>query len=271
MGFFHRLLAAVNLPHRDPGNDTRVWLRRNGLATLSLQQGFTKDDSGLDKPIGYPYGMIPRLVLIFLITEAVRTQKPQIELGSSMTDFLRAVGLRPNSRLAPSVRKQIIRLFAASIRITFVGKSSAMGASGMIADDFVLWWDKTEPSQSSLWRSFVILNGGFFKEVVKSPLPIDLGIVAGLRQSSLSLDLYLFLTCRVYTLRHPLRISMQDLEIQLGSNYKERGEFSRECSKALRRIKFFWPQLHYKRVRGGLELTPSSPSVPRLTPKSNSK
>ena len=67
--FLARQLVQTTLPHADPGN-VPVWSRSNGNLTLTIQQGY--DDDG--KPYGHPFGTIPRLLMYWMTTEAIRTK-----------------------------------------------------------------------------------------------------------------------------------------------------------------------------------------------------
>ena len=40
-----------------------------------------------------PYGNLPRLLMAWLSTEAVRTQSREISLGDSLAEFMRALGI----------------------------------------------------------------------------------------------------------------------------------------------------------------------------------
>ena len=62
-GFMARLLALCSLPRTNPGNRLR-YVRRNGPYKLGMTAGI---DSKL------PFGNLPRLILAWVCTEAVRT------------------------------------------------------------------------------------------------------------------------------------------------------------------------------------------------------
>ena len=99
--FMARQLVQCTLPHANPGN-VPVWVRTNGNFTLSLQQGYKAGNA-----IGYPYGSIPRLLLFWITTEALRNRarferaecdNPRhLELGKSLSAFMREIGLDPNT------------------------------------------------------------------------------------------------------------------------------------------------------------------------------
>ena len=47
------------------------------------------------------------------------------------------------------------------------------------------------------------LSESFFNEIIRHPVPIDMNTLAALKRSSLGLDLYLWLTYRIFTLTSP--------------------------------------------------------------------
>ena len=83
MGFMTRLLALCNLPRTNPG-DRLQYKRVNGPYKLVMI-------AGADNKL--PYGTIPRLLLAWVCTEAVRTQSRELILGSSLSEFMRKLDI----------------------------------------------------------------------------------------------------------------------------------------------------------------------------------
>ena len=178
----------TSLPSRDPGPNITAWVRRNGDAALVVTPGVRVLPDGTVQSRGFPWGTTPRLVLYYLATEAIRTKCPRIELGGSLTEFLRRVGLAQHSYQYRAVREQIGRLFSANIKYSFRGKDHLEIMSNCaVADDYVLWWDAAQADQHTLWRSYVILHGRFFREVLEHGFPLDLTAVRALHQCVLAL------------------------------------------------------------------------------------
>ena len=75
LGFMARMMALCSLPRTNPGNRIR-YTRQNGPYTLYMTAG------GGNK---LPFGNLPRLLLAWLSTEAVRTQSRVLILGSSLS------------------------------------------------------------------------------------------------------------------------------------------------------------------------------------------
>ena len=83
LGYMARLLALCSLPRTNPGNRLQ-YVRRNGPYTLAMTA------TGTAK---LPYGPLPRLLLAWVTTEAVRTQSPVLVLEDSLSAFMRKLGL----------------------------------------------------------------------------------------------------------------------------------------------------------------------------------
>jgi len=90
--FLARELILCTLPHNDPG-DVRSWSRTNGNLTLGIVAGV---NSKTGNGYGIPYGIIPRLILVWIVTEILRTKTRRLELGNRLADFLMKLGLDPS-------------------------------------------------------------------------------------------------------------------------------------------------------------------------------
>jgi hypothetical protein len=76
----------------------------------------------------FGYGSIPRLLLFWLTTEALRTGSPKLELGKTYGSFIRDLGLDPNTGGGKRsdghrVRIQTRRLFMS--RVSFIREQRA--------------------------------------------------------------------------------------------------------------------------------------------------
>ena len=95
LGFMARMMAICSLPRTNPGNRSK-YVRRNGPYTLVMIAG------GLHK---LPFGNLPRLILAWVCTEAVRTRSRVLILGPSLAKFMKTLGVYTTSgaRAHPSV------------------------------------------------------------------------------------------------------------------------------------------------------------------------
>ncbi len=104
IGFMARLLALCSLPRTNPGKRVQ-YMRVNGPYTLVMSC------TGRAR---LPYGILPRLVLAWVCSEAVRTQNRVLTLGASLSAFMRKVGIEnygggPRPVIASSSRARSAR------------------------------------------------------------------------------------------------------------------------------------------------------------------
>jgi hypothetical protein len=264
--FMARQLVQATLPHTNPGN-VPLWKRTNGNLTLAIQPGV---NIGTGKSYGYPYGIIPRLLLFWLTTEAVRTKSRRIELGHSLNKFMTDLGLNPATGGGPRsdarrLRGQMERLFRA--RISFEATLEREGRTGearrdmLVARQTMLWWDHKNPQQDALWGSWVELGEDFYEAVTAAPVPVDMRALNALKRSPLALDLYAWLTYeawRAHNANKPRFVSWELLHAQFGAEYAEVRNFRLKVKAAMVKIKQVYPGLVLGKKRGGIEVLPGS-------------
>lgn len=266
LAFMARLLVQATLPHSDPG-DVRGWGRSNGHTSLTISPGQYTDKNGELVNVGIPYGSLPRLVLAWLTTEAVRTKSRRIVLGESLSSFMRELGLVPTGGEAGTtarLREQMKRLFAARITASYADGDNYQQQVMDVATDVELWWEPKRADQAAMWESTVTLGERFYTFATSRPVPLDVRVLKALKKSPLGLDLYMFLTYRMSYLKKEIAIPWNALHEQLGAEYGDIKNFARRAKKELRKIKLCWPGLDVATPRGRLVLKPSQPHVPRL-------
>jgi len=94
LAFLHAVLAQCSFPYREPAAGARDYIRENGRLSLIVSSGHLFDQK-LKKAVlqGIPYGAKPRLLMIHLCTEAIKSQSPKIHIADSMSAFMRELGL----------------------------------------------------------------------------------------------------------------------------------------------------------------------------------
>jgi hypothetical protein len=63
LAYQHTVFCQTSLPYRDPGDDVRLWKRRQGVALLEVQAGRIFNPAIDDTvEVGLPWGTKPRLI-----------------------------------------------------------------------------------------------------------------------------------------------------------------------------------------------------------------
>ena len=155
LGFMARLLALCSLPRTNP-RDRQEYVRRNGPHVLILSAG------GWPKRL--PFGNLPRLLLAWACTEAVRTQSRELVLGRSLYEFMHKLGMMDRSGGAHGERtrlkNQMRRLFSCSVSLIYADEQREDQVHSFVADRVKYWWDVSRPDAPVLWDSTIQLVAG---------------------------------------------------------------------------------------------------------------
>lgn len=263
--FISREMVQATLPHRNPG-DVPAWSRVNGNYALTVQPGW---DSWKNKSFGYPYGTIPRLLIFWLTTEALRTDSRRLEIGGSLAEFMKKLGLdssRGGKRSdAKRLRDQMERLFRARISFEYRDEGHESWYDLQIAPKGMMWWHHNLAEQPTLWENWVELSEDFFKAVTAHPVPVDMNALQHLKGSALALDLYAWLTHEAFrssTRKKSRRVAWRSLHEQFGADYNDLRNFSRKAMEALGKIRVVFPGLEVETFKGGITIKPGQLAVP---------
>lgn len=257
LGYMARALVQATMPHsRVDGNEFK---RCNGAFKLTILA---------DSEVGLPYGSIPRLLIAWLTTEAVRTKEKEIILGQTLSKFMEQLDLIPTGGRWGSItrlREQMKKLFSSAISCTYDdGQNWAIKNVQPVAKAN-LWWDPKNPKQATLFQSTVVLGDEFFNEAINSPIPVDMRVLKALKRSPLALDIYCWLTYRYSYLRKNSEIPWAALQSQFGSDYAFNVQGIRNFKKAflreLRKVYMVYPQVKVDASQKNLILLPSKPHI----------
>ena len=261
--FMARSMVLATLPHSDPG-DVPAWGRKNGGYSLVIQPGYVIDENGNPKNLGIPFGIVPRLLLCWITTEAVRTKDREIVLGNSLTDFMRKIDMLPTGRKKGSItrlKKQSVKLFSSSISCIYDESNEFSKLSFPLTDKAHLWWDPKSADQFFSWNSTIVLGEEFFKGLITRPVPIDFRALKALKGSSLLIDIYTWLTYRLSYLLKPTIVPWESLASQFGSSYTRIEDFKANLKRCLKKVLLVYSNANIEPSKSGLLLKPSKTSV----------
>jgi hypothetical protein len=202
--FLHSALCAMSLPVRRPADETASIIRQDGQYTLAITPRPVLqriDRQQKMAVLGVPYGSLPRLILIHIMTEAVRTRSRHIVLGTSFTDWMRRLGMRTISYgprgSATLIKEQLDRLLACEWMIRWDNENSS-GDKEFAVKEVKLTSDYAgvNTKQGSFSRE-ILLTEGFFEHLREHAVPLDENAIRQLRDSATALDLYTWLAYRL--------------------------------------------------------------------------
>jgi len=267
IAFQHSVLCQTSLPYRN--TPLRRWEAQNGNVMLLVQAGEAYDrerQRWVELPL--PFGPKARLILMYLNSEAIRTQSPIIDVENSMTAFLRQLqGRDPNGDEIQKFKQQLSAL--AQAKISMAAADPAATAEGWTAHanlpivKFIDLWFTKDANQRVLWPGTLELTRDYFEDLSKHAVPLDQRAIAALSHSAMALDTYAWLAQRLWRVPagKPYRIAWARLHQQFGSGYKQIRQWRKVFLKTLKDVQTQYQDARFHSDRGGLILQQSPPPV----------
>jgi hypothetical protein len=124
IGITYTGFCLTGLPHKRLADD-QVWEKRGHRVVLSVEPGFSRANGQTKSTlIGVPYGARARMILLYLQTQAIRTNSREVELGRSMRDWLGRMGLTWGGETGKALREQATRIASCSLKFYWEGDAT---------------------------------------------------------------------------------------------------------------------------------------------------
>ena len=190
---------------------------------------------------------------------------------------MRAIGMKNSTggvRGTNTLLKDAMqRLFTARI-ITTSDRDAQKWRNGQftIADDVELddaipWWaEDASTDRAPAWSSQINLSEKFYRDIVRSAVPVDLHVLKALHKSPMAMDIYSFMTWVNAFIEKPMELSWEGMAAQFGTSAQATRSFKQKWLEALAEVQVFYqPQVQIERTK--LIILPSAPDVPKLQRK----
>lgn len=261
IGYLYSGWCQAALPHRRLP-DTEGWQIQSDHTSLIVEPGMRLGSAGKPVPVGIPYGSRAKLILIFLQTEAIRTQSREIELGGSLRAWLTRLGITVSGPSAAAVRDQAERI--SRCRLTFqVQKGRVTGLVNQNIVDSAIFLDNPEDGQGSLFLNTAKLSEGFYVQLQRHPVPLEEAAIRQLSNNSMALDAYAWLAYRLHSLRGPTLVPWRALMGQFGGGFSQLKHFKLRFLASIGLAMAVYPGARVDEHPEGLTLHHSPPPVSR--------
>jgi hypothetical protein len=222
------------------------------------------------QPQPLPYGVMPRLILMYLNTYAIKHRTMEIPVQDSARAFIRALGLSDAGGKRGTYgrfRQQVNHLAACRMQLGYrSGSRVSTTAAQSPIEQFDAWLETSDDRQRVIWPGVMHLSRRYYESLLNASVPLDPVAIGALRQSSLDLDLYTWLAHRLH--RVPTRgqlIRWQSLRSQFGGDYHDPKNFKKAFKASLGRVALVYPRAAFEVRKGALLLKRSPPPMPRAT------
>ena len=261
--YLHAVLCQVGLPRSR--QEKRVFQRASGNTSLLLEAGQRSIGRNQWQECPLPYGAQPRLVLYHLCSEAVRTQSNVVDVGGSIREFLRRVGINFSGQTFNRFKEQMTALACCRMTLAYAapnGRLSQMQATPISSFDA---WLHPDPAQSAFWPDTIHLHPDFFNTLLEHAVPLDPRAIGELQHSALALDAYTWLAHRLCRVRKAdgVKLAWENLRQQFGQEYACAKDFKKEFRPALLKVCAVYPDARISDEAGGIRLFSSPAPVPK--------
>ena len=254
--------AMTSLPHKRI--EEGLWKREGHRTTLLVESGRSRTG----ELVGVPYGSIARLILLYLQTEAVRTNSPEVELGRSMKSWMSRMSLTSGGKTYQLVAEQARRISACRLTF-FTDRENGAEArhNGAFVQDAITFASVIDDNQPTLWQDRVRLDPNFWRSLRDHPVPVREEAIQAIGTRSLAIDVYIWLAYRLHSLTKSTPISWTAVHAQFGAGFRLVRQIKPTFTEALNLALAVYPEACVDMDKQGLVLHPSPPAVPKAEAK----
>ncbi|WP_119681502.1 replication protein RepA [Indioceanicola profundi] len=264
LGIAHAGFALTSLPHTNPdrAQDPEYHRKSNNRCTLIIQSGRRSDGS----LVGVPYGAKARMILLYLQTQAVRTNCRRVELGDNWHAWMKAMGERSaGGKTYQLVREQAQRITACSLQFIWDTPTAELRTNAAFVRNAISF--KSTPAdtrQVTLFQDEVELDETFFADLKRHPVPLSEAALRHISGHSAAIDIYIWLSYRLHVLEKPTPVRWHAVKAQFGEHYKKLSHLKPNFLAALSMALAVYPDARVDVTDEGLVLHPSRPPIAKI-------
>jgi len=254
IGVTYSGFCQASLPHKRLPAE-KEWIRRSERLTLMIEPGrLIRPGASEGEFVGVPFGSRARLILLYLQTQALRSRSREVELGRSMREWLRRMGIAQGGKSIREVRDQATRLSICKLTFFYQNANGGTGFSSEPAG--------ADDRKEHLFVETVRLSQSFYDALSRHPVPLWEPAIRAIQNNSMGLDLYVWLAYRLHVLSKPTAIRWPRLHQQFGAGFKSQRQFKPTFISNLKLALAVYPDAGVEIEEDGLRLLPSRPPVP---------
>lgn len=263
VGYAHASLMQCFLPQRPIA--AREHEVSHGRASLVVEAGrlINPDRPNQWTRCQVPAGPKPRLILPYIIGEAIRNASPVVNLGDSLRQFMDRLGMPVSGRNGKNLTREVQNVAAATILLGQWNDDGAHMVGSRVATRLSFWIER-DPGQATLWTPEMTLSEDFYLAVQEHRVPVDTQHLAKLARSPRRMDLYSWLSYRTPKIRPRGRVpvNLRSLWTIFGPDIAEFRDFKIRLVRDLRAIACIYSGFNAEIDGDILWLRRSPPPVP---------
>ena len=267
--YLHSALCAMSLPARRPKDEMAPIIREDGRYTLAITpKPVLRREAGEMKmtSLGVPFGSYPRVILIYIMSEAVRTGSRNVYLGGSFAEWLRRLGYTNASHgsrgTASLLRGQLDRLLACEWMIRWDDSASDDAAFAVKEVKLANEYAGLRGKDGSFIKE-ISLADGFFTHLREHAVPLNEAAIRELKNNPTALDLYTYFAYRLQRINgaRPSMLSWAQLSTHLGSSAESPRKFRQSIRQSWDLVSAVYPNARVDLTGPVIKMWESPPPV----------
>ena len=271
--YAHASMCQVYLPYQDL--DCNLYEVSQGNLTMRVQGASYFEDGDRNKPVnrGVPYGTRARLLLYLINEQAILNQSPSFHLADSFSDLCRKLHIPASGRSMGEIKIQLERLCTSSFSLEWKNTQTKGMYNFFIVKSIVTNGRSKNMDYSDVVKGkkgfHVTLSEEYWESVKRQGVPLDRRTITALQNNSMCLDIYNWLTHRLYRIPKDSNqfITWKAIKDQFGHGYAKMDSFKRDFRKNLKNVTLQYRAAKISEVYNkGFQLYPSAPPIGELMP-----
>ena len=239
--YAHASMCQVYLPYQDGELD--LYEVTQGNLTMRIQGARYLDPvTRQTRERGVPCGTRARLLLYLINEMAILTQKPSFQLAKSFSDLCKKLHLPRSGRSMQELKVQLERLCTASFSLEWKNDQQSGIHNFFIVKSLITngkFKNMDYADVKSNAKGFhVTLSDEYFNSVIARGVPLDKRTIIGIQNNSMCLDIYSWLTHRLYRIPRGTTsfVTWKALKDQFGHGYASMRSFKRDFRLNLKNV-----------------------------------
>ena len=270
VGFLPAAAVMCFFPQRQLPPGVYDWQMSHGECELLIEGGriSKRGEPRNFRHCSVPFGYLARLLFTYISGQAIKTQSRSVELGHSMTQFMKRLGIAVDGRSGKKLVTAVEDIAAASFYLGYWDQDGSTHTKfARVANRTSFWQMPKDENQVTLWTPEMIISSDFYEQLQEHRVPIDLDHLSRLTRSPRRMDLYTWLSYRTHAIREGRRdaIPVRYLQPVFAPDVQSLRLFKQRLKLDLVAIGKIYPRFRAEVVEDALVLQRSPPPVPPAT------
>lgn len=264
IAYTHAVFAQCFLPVRSKKGALRHQVN-HGNASLIIRAGELIDPTEMHKTEmrEIPSGPKARLLLAYINNQAIRRRRPEIDMGTSLREFMQRAGIPIGGRNGREIERQVKNIAACQMILGVWGENRAAQKKIDISDG-ISFWLETDNRQKTLWQPSMVLSDDYMAALENHRVPLDFRGLIGLQTKPRAMDIFVWLSYRLCRIRHarPVMIPYKALHSIFGTGKERLRDFKATFEDHLKEVHRYYPDARLEPKSDHILLYSSPSPVP---------